>query len=82
MSKLSFVVDGALVVAPANYGLVDSSIGGQLARKMLPNADGRTRRGLVAINSMRDRIVSGVKSYVSDPALFGIMTGQSKIKFG
>ena len=63
MQKVSFVQDGALVVAPANYGLVDSSIGGQLARKMVPSADGRTRRGLVAINNMRDRISEAVKSY-------------------
>lgn len=63
MSKLSFVVDGALVVAPANYGLVDSSIGGQLARKELPEADGRTRRGLVAINDLRDRIGGYMKKY-------------------
>lgn len=67
MSKLSFVVDGALVVAPANYGLVDSSIGGQLARKMIPSADGRTRRGLVAINKMRDRISAGMKDYIREP---------------
>lgn len=63
MKKVSFVQDGALVVAPANYGLVDSSIGGQLARKMIPSADGRTRRGLVAINNMRDRIGECLKSY-------------------
>lgn len=63
MSKLSFVVDGALVVAPANYGLVDSSIGGQLARKMIYSADGRTSRGLVAINNMRDRIGECLKTY-------------------
>lgn len=36
---------------------------GQLARKMVPSADGRTRRGLVAINNMRDRISEAVKSY-------------------
>lgn len=63
MKKVSFVQDGALVVAPANYGLVDSSIGGQLARKMIPSADGRTRRGLVAINNMRDRIWECLKSH-------------------
>lgn len=62
MSKLSFVVDGALVVAPANYGLVDSSIGGQLARKMIPSADGRTRRGLVAINRCREGISDTLKN--------------------
>lgn len=53
-----------MVVAPANYGLVDSSIGGQLARKMIPSADGRTRRGLVAINNMRDRTVKSYESFV------------------
>lgn len=46
----------------ANYGLVDSSIGGQLARKELPEADGRTRRGLVAINDLRDRIGDTLKN--------------------
>lgn len=56
MQKVSFVQDGALVVAPANYGLVDFSIGGQLARKELPEADGRTSRGLADINDLRDRI--------------------------
>ena len=63
MKKVSFVQDGVVTSAPANYGLVDSSIGGQLARKMIPSADGRTRRGLVAINNMRDRIGEAVKSY-------------------
>lgn len=74
MSKLSFVVDGALVVAPANYGLVDSSIGGQLARKMIPSADGRTRRGLVAINRCRDNITGLLKAHVKgvmDPIFLG-----------
>lgn len=56
MKKVSFVQDGALVVAPANYGVVDFSLGGQLARKELPEADGRTSRGLEAINDLRDRI--------------------------
>lgn len=63
MSKVTFVQDGVLTVAPAHYGLVDSSIGGQLARKMIPSADGRTRRGLVAINNMRDRIGQVLKDY-------------------
>lgn len=70
MSKVTFVQDGALVVAPANYGLVDSSIGGQLARKMIPSADGRTRRGLVSINAMRDRISAGMKDYIRQPYQF------------
>ena len=70
MQKVSFVQDGALVVAPANYGLVDSSIGGQLARKLVPEADGRTRRGLVAINAMRARIESGIKDYIREPYQF------------
>ena len=56
MKKVSFVQDGAIVSAPASYGVVDFSIGGQLARKELPEADGRTERGLVAINDLRDRI--------------------------
>lgn len=56
MKKVSFVQDGALVFAPASYGVIDSSIGGQLARKELPEADGRTPRGLAAINDLRDRI--------------------------
>ena len=56
MKKVSFVQDGILTVAPANYGLVDFSVGGQLARKELPEADGRTSRGLAAINDLRDRI--------------------------
>ena len=70
MQKVSFVQDGAIVSAPANYGMVDSSIGGQLARKMAPGADGRTRRGLVAINNMRDRIESGIKDYIREPYQF------------
>ncbi len=56
MSNIVFVQDGAIVSAPANYGMVDFSIGGQLARKELPEADGRTPRGLEAINDLRDRI--------------------------
>ena len=56
MKKVSFVQDGAIVFAPANYGMVDFSIGGQLARKELPEADGRTSQGLEAINDLRDRI--------------------------
>lgn len=68
MSKVTFVQDGVLTVAPAHYGLVDSSIGGQLARKMIPSADGRTRRGLVVINNMRDRIGEAVKSYAKGKA--------------
>lgn len=63
MKKVTFVQDGAIVSAPANYGLIDSSIGGQLARKELPEADGRTRRGLVAINDLRDRIGGYLKKY-------------------
>ena len=66
MKKVSFVQDGDLVVAPANYGMVDFSIGGQLARKELPEADGRTERGLVAINDLRDRIGEYIKDYVKD----------------
>lgn len=62
MSKVTFVQDGVLTVAPANYGLVDSSIGGQLARKMVPSADGRTRRGLAAINTCRDAIRDTLKN--------------------
>lgn len=62
MSKVTFVQDGVLTVAPAHYGMVDSSIGGQLARKMVPQADGRTRRGLVAINSMRAAICDTLKN--------------------
>ena len=65
MSNIVFVQDGAIVSAPANYGMVDSSIGGQLARKMIPSADGRTRRGLVSINNMRDRIGECLKSYAN-----------------
>lgn len=65
-----------MVVAPANYGLVDSSIGGQLARKMIPSADGRTRRGLVAINNMRDRTV---KSYVKGQSF---VHGASRLVIG
>lgn len=61
MSKVTFVQDGVLTVAPAHYGLVDSSIGGQLARKMVPQADGRTRRGLVSINTCRDAITETLK---------------------
>ncbi len=67
MSNIVFVQDGALVVA---YGLVDSSIGGQLARKLVPEADGRTPRGLAAINAMRDRIESGIKDYIREPYQF------------
>ena len=63
MSNIVFVQDGAIVSAPASYGVVDFSIGGQLARKELPEADGRTRRGLVAINDLRDRIGGYMKKY-------------------
>lgn len=66
MKKVSFVQDGDLVVAPANYGMVDFSIGGQLARKELPEADGRTSRGLEAINYLRDRIGEYMKDYAKD----------------
>ena len=65
MKKVSFVQDGALVIAPASYGVVDFSIGGQLARKELPEADGRTERGLVAINDLRDRIGGYMKKYAN-----------------
>lgn len=78
MSKLSFVIDGALVVAPANYGLVDSSIGGQLARKMIPSADGRTRRGLAAINKCRANLSELLKAHVKgwvDPMFLGWRVG-------
>lgn len=77
MQKVSFVQDGALVVAPANYGLVDSSIGGQLARKMV-KADGRTRRGLVAINKCRDNLSGLLKAHVNgtmDPIFLGATIG-------
>ena len=63
MSKVTFVQDGVLTVAPANYGLVDSSIGGQLARKMVPGADGRTRRGLAAINKYRENLSGLLKAH-------------------
>lgn len=66
MKKVSFVQDGAIVFAPANYGVVDFSIGGQLARKELPEADGRTSRGLEAINDLRDRIGEYIKDYAKD----------------
>ena len=66
MKKVSFVQDGAIVSAPANYGVVDFSIGGQLARKELPEADGRTSRGLEAINDLRDRIGEYIKDYAKD----------------
>lgn len=66
MKKVSFVQDGALVFAPASYGVIDSSIGGQLARKELPEADGRTSRGLEAINDLRDRIGRYMKDYAKD----------------
>ena len=66
MKKVTFVQDGALVVAPANYGLVDFSVGGQLARKELPEADGRTSRGLEAINDLRDRIGEYIKDYAKE----------------
>lgn len=62
MSNIVFVQDGVVTSAPASYGVVDFSIGGQLARKMIPSADGRTRRGLVAINSMRDDIRDTLKN--------------------
>lgn len=76
MKKVSFVQDGALVVAPASYGVVDFSIGGQLARKMVPDADGRTSRGMVAINNMRDRITACAKEHVRQPfTLFRVVMG-------
>ena len=78
MKKVSFVQDGALVVAPANYGLVDSSIGGQLARKELPEADGHTRRGMVAINKYRENLSGLLKQHVKggvDPIFLGWRIG-------
>lgn len=78
MQKVSFVQDGSLVVAPANYGLVDSSIGGQLARKMVPGADGRTRRGLAAINKYRENLSGLLKQHVKggvDPIFLGWRIG-------
>ena len=78
MQKVSFVQDGALVVAPANYGLVDSSIGGQLARKMIPSADGRTRRGLAAVNKCRENLSGLLKAHVKgcvDPMFLGRRIG-------
>lgn len=66
MKKVSFVQDGAIVSAPASYGVIDFSIGGQLARKELPEADGRTSRGLVAINDLRDRIGKYIKAYAKE----------------
>lgn len=79
MSKIVFVQDGVLVSAPANYGVIDSSIGGQLARKMIPSADGRTRRGLVAINSMRDRIGECLKTYAKGRSF---IHGQGRLVIG
>ena len=66
MSNIVFVQDGAIVSAPANYGVVDFSIGGQLARKELPEADGRTSHGLEAINDLRDRIGRYMKDYAKE----------------
>lgn len=65
MSNIVFVQDGVVTSAPASYGIVDFSIGGQLARKQLPMADGRTHRGLVAINEARKAITETLK----DPAV-------------
>lgn len=65
MSNIVFVQDGVVTSAPASYGVVDFSIGGQLARKQLSRqgvgADGRTLRGLVAINNCRDAIRDTLK---------------------
>ena len=66
MSKIVFVQDGIVTSAPANYGVVDFSIGGQLARKELPEADGRTSQGLEAINDLRDRIGEYIKAYANE----------------
>ena len=66
MSKIVFVQDGIVTSAPANYGVVDFSIGGQLARKELPEADGRTSQGLEAINDLRDRIGEYIKAYAKE----------------
>ena len=66
MSKIVFVQDGIVTSAPANYGVVDFSIGGQLARKELPEADGCTSHGLEAINDLRDRIGEYIKDYAKD----------------
>ena len=65
MKKVSFVQDGAIVSAPASYGVIDSSIGGQLARKMVPGADGRTRRGLAAINKYRENLSGLLRAHSS-----------------
>lgn len=62
MSNIVFVQDGVVTSAPASYGIVDFSIGGQLARKQLPMADGRTHRGLVAINEARKAITETLKN--------------------
>lgn len=78
MSNIVFVQDGAIVSAPANYGVVDFSIGGQLARKILRNADGRTRRGLVAINKCRDNLSGLLKAHANgtmDPIFLGATIG-------
>lgn len=61
MSNIVFVQDGVVTSAPASYGIVDFSIGGQLARKQLPMADGRTHRGLVSINEARKAITETLK---------------------
>lgn len=77
MSNIVFVQDGAIVSAPANYGVVDFSIGGQLARKMV-KADGRTRRGLVAINKYRENLSGLLKQHAKggvDPIFLGWRIG-------
>ncbi|WBF79252.1 hypothetical protein IACHDJAJ_00013 [Aeromonas phage vB_AdhS_TS3] len=65
MSNIVFVQDGVVTSAPASYGIVDFSIGGQLARKQLPQADGRTARGMASINICRQAITDTLK----DPAV-------------
>lgn len=62
MSNIVFVQDGVVTSAPASYGIVDFSIGGQLACKQLPQADGRTARGMASINSMRAAICDTLKN--------------------
>lgn len=64
MRNITFVSNGKVVVAPASYGMIDSSIGGQLARKVV-NADGRTARGLVSLDNFRDQISDYIKRYVN-----------------
>lgn len=57
-----------VVSAPSCYGVIDQSIGGQLARKRLPFADGRTRRGMTDINRTRDAIAGLLKAHIKGEA--------------